>query len=101
MFRDYWFETGTPSYLVYQLQKINYPLERITREPVYVDTLNSIDAVNNPLPLLYQSGYLTITAYDKEFKTYQLGFPNREVENGFVRYLVPFYNPTKIDDNRK
>lgn len=94
VFRDYWFETGTPSYLVYQLQKINYPLERITREPVYVDTLNSIDAVNNPLPLLYQSGYLTITAYDKEFKTYQLGFPNREVENGFVRYLVPFYNPT-------
>ena len=93
-FSDYWFETGTPSFLVYQLKKTCYPLENMTTEELTTDTLNSIDVMNaNPLPLLYQSGYLTIKSYDKEFKTYQLGFPNREVESGFVRYLVPYYNP--------
>ena len=97
-FRDYWFETGTPSFLVYQLQKTNYPLEDMTREELFEDTLNSIDIMDeNPLPLLYQSGYLTIKGYDQRFNTYQLGFPNREVEEGFVKYLVPFYSPNKTD----
>ena len=95
-FRDYWFETGTPSFLVYQLQKTNYPLEMITREELFADTLNSIDTLDeNPLPLLYQSGYLTIKGYNARFGTYQLGFPNREVEEGFVKFLVPFYSPNK------
>ena len=48
---------------------------------------------NNPIPLLYQSGYLTIKGYDKEFGIYRLGFPNKEVENGFIKYLLPFYTP--------
>ena len=47
----------------------------------------------NPLPLLYQSGYLTIKDYDTEFKFYTLGFPNREVREGFVKYLQPYYMP--------
>lgn len=89
-FNDYWFETGTPTFLIYQLQKTNYPLEMITREELTADTLNSIEMMDeNPLPLLYQSGYLTIRGYDQEFKTYCLGFPNREVEEGFIKYLVP------------
>ena len=93
-FRDYWFETGTPSFLVQQLQKTDYPLARMTEEELTADTLNSIDIMDEtPLPLLYQSGYLTIRSYDKEFKTYLLGFPNREVREGFIRYLVPFYTP--------
>lgn len=97
-FRDYWFETGTPSFLVYQLKKTNYCLEDMTREELFEDTLNSIDIMDeNPLPLLYQSGYLTIKGYDREFGTYQLGFPNREVEEGFVKYLVPFYSPNKSE----
>ena len=97
-FRDYWFETGTPSFLVYQLQKTNYPLEDMTREELFEDTLNSIDIMDeNPLPLLYQSGYLTIKSHDPEFRTYRLGFPNREVEEGFVKYLVPFFSPNKAE----
>ena len=95
-FRFYWFETGTPTFLVYQLQKTNYPLEMMTREELFEDTLNSIDIMDeNPLPLLYQSGYLTIKDYDERLGTYVLGFPNREVEEGFVKYLVPFYSPNK------
>ena len=97
-FKDYWFETGTPTFLIYQLKKTNYPLEAITQEELTVDTLNSIEIMDeNPLPLLYQSGYLTIKGYDEEFKTYRLGFPNREVEEGFIKYLVPFYSPSKAD----
>ena len=97
-FRDYWFETGTPSFLVHQLKKTNYKLEDMTEEKLTADTLNSIDIMDeNPLPLLYQSGYLTIKSYDTEFMTFRLGFPNREVHDGFFRYLVPFYLPKKND----
>lgn len=95
-FHDYWFETGTPSFLVHQLQKTNYRLENMTEEKLSADTLNSIDIMDeNPLPLLYQSGYLTIKDYDPRFKTFRLGFPNREVREGFVKYLVPYYTPKK------
>ena len=97
-FRDFWFETGTPSFLVYQLKKTCYPLENMTTEELTTDTLNSIDIMDtNPLPLLYQSGYLTLKSYDREFDAYILGFPNREVEQGFLKYLLPFYTP-KVDD---
>lgn len=93
-FRDYWFETGTPSFLVEQLQKADYPLDLMTEEEVSADTLNCIDIMDeNPLPLLYQSGYLTIHDYDRRFQTLKLGFPNREVREGFIKYLVPFYIP--------
>ena len=101
VFRDYWFETGTPSFLVYQLQKTGYPLDNMTEEELSADTLNSIDVMDvNPLPLLYQSGYLTIKDYDPEFKTYRLGFPNREVREGFIKYLYPFYTPKTQDLGR-
>ena len=100
-FSDYWFETGTPSFLVHQLKKTCYPLENMTTEDIATDTLNSIDVMDdNPLPLLYQSGYLTIRSYDSEFDTYTLGFPNREVEQGFIKYLLPFYTPKVTDKTR-
>ena len=101
VFRDYWFETGTPSFLVYQLQKTGYPLDNMTEEELSANTLNSIDAMDvNPLPLLYQSGYLTIKEYDSRFGTYRLGFPNKEVREGFIKYLYPFYTPKTQDLGR-
>ena len=91
-FSNYWFETGTPSYLVELLKRSHYDLERMANEETSSDVLNSIYAdSSNPVPVIYQSGYLTIKSYDEEFGIYQLGFPNREVEEGFVRYLMPFY----------
>ncbi len=94
VFRDYWFETGTPSFLVYQLKKTQYSLEAMTTEELSTDTLNSIDIMDeNPLPLLYQSGYLTLKSYESRFDSFVLGFPNREVEEGFIKYLLPFYSP--------
>ena len=59
------------------------------------DTLNSIDSSStDPIPVIYQSGYLTIKGYDREFGIYRLGFPNREVEEGFMKFLLPFYADT-------
>ena len=89
---SYWFETGTPSYLVYLLQKHDYNLEEMSHQKATEDVLNSIDAASaNPIPVIYQSGYLTIKDYDREFGTYTLGFPNEEVEEGFTKYLMPSY----------
>ena len=45
----------------------------------------------NPVPILYQSGYLTIKDFDREFRYYTLGFPNKEVEEGFTKFLLPHY----------
>ncbi len=95
-FKDYWFETGTPSFLVELLKQTDYPLEELQRTEVEGDVLNSIDTLyTDPIPVIYQSGYLTIKEYNPEFGTYRLGFPNKEVEQGFVRYLMPHYTPSR------
>ena len=98
-FSNYWFETGTPTYLVELLKRSHYDLERMANEETSSDVLNSIYAdSSSPIPVIYQSGYLTIKSYDERFGIYQLGFPNREVEEGFVRYLMPFYtNVNKVE----
>ena len=96
---DYWFETGTPSYLVELLKRMDYNLYDMAHTQTNADVLNSIDIVSrNPIPVIYQSGYLTIKEYDPEFQIYTLGFPNQEVEEGFVRYLLPYYSSiTAVD----
>ena len=98
-FGSYWFETGTPTYLVKLLKKHHYDLERMAHEETDVQVLNSVDSEStNPIPVIYQSGYLTIKGYDERFGIYRLGFPNREVEEGFVRFLLPFYaNVNKVE----
>ena len=98
-FGNYWFETGTPTYLVRLLQKHHYDLERMAHEETDIQVLNSIDSEStNPIPVIYQSGYLTIKGYDERFGIYYLGFPNREVEEGFMRFLLPYYTTvTKVE----
>lgn len=91
-FGSYWFETGTPTFLVKLLQRDDYYLPNLTEEQVTADILNSIDSMSmNPVPIIYQSGYLTIKGYDPVFKIYSLGFPNEEVSEGFLSYLLPYY----------
>lgn len=90
-FGNYWFETGTPTYLVELLRRNHYNLERMAHEETDADVLNCIYGDNEPIPVIFQSGYLTIKGYDKRFGLYRLGFPNREVEEGFIRFLMPFY----------
>jgi len=93
-FSDCWFASGTPTFLVETMKRNHYDLERLTHEDATADLLGSLDAIDtNPIPLLYQSGYLTIKGYDPEFGTYRLGFPNQEVERGFSRFLFRYYTP--------
>ena len=90
----YWFETGTPTYLVELLKSHKYDLYRMAHEKTTSDVLDSIDASStNPIPVIYQSGYLTIKGYIPEPRIYELGFPNREVEEGFLKFLLPYYTP--------
>lgn len=105
-FGSYWFETGTPTYLATLLKRHDYNLNAMENAEVDVDVLNSVDTESvNPIPVIYQSGYLTIKEYDERFGVYHLGFPNKEVEDGFVKFLIPYYinntGPTSQFDIRK
>ncbi len=92
-FGSYWFETGTPTFLVRLLQNADYRLDNLQQEQVSADLLGSVDSMSaDPLPVIYQSGYLTVKGYDPRFKVYTLGFPNEEVGEGFMKYLLPFYS---------
>ena len=100
-FGNYWFQTGTPTFLVNLLQKADYDL-RTLMDGVEASAITFSEyraEENNPIPLIYQSGYLTIKDFDKRFKIYTLGFPNDEVRYGFLNFLVPFY--TKVTDDKK
>jgi len=91
-FGSYWFETGTPTYLVELLKKHHYDLERMAHEETSAAVLNSIDSTSdNPIPVIYQSGYLTIKEYDRDFQIYTLAYPNKEVRKGFIESLMPAY----------
>ena len=93
-FGQYWFETGTPTYLVELLKLHKYDLYRMAHEKTTANVLDSIDASStNPIPVIYQSGYLTIKGFIPEPRIYELGFPNREVEEGFMNFLLPYYTP--------
>ena len=92
----YWFETGTPTYLVGLLKAHKYDLYRMAHEKTTARVLDCIDASStNPIPVIYQSGYLTIKGFIPEPRIYELGFPNREVEEGFMDFLLPYYTPVE------
>ncbi len=89
---NYWYQTGTPTFLVHMLRKKDYDLQNLQLDKISAGALNTVDSMTaSPIPLLYQSGYLTIKDYDERFRLYQLGFPNREVEEGFMQSLLPLY----------
>ena len=89
---NYWFSSGTSAFLIRQMQHFHTDimgLERIEASPSAFD--RPTEAMENALPLLYQSGYLTIKGYDRETDTYLLSIPNNEVRVGFVEGLLPSY----------
>ena len=93
-FKEYWFETGTPSFLVKVMKNTSYDITSLSEQEADSSLLTDIgSALLNPVPLLYQSGYLTIKGYDEDFQMYRLGFPNREVKHGFLNYLMRYYTP--------
>ena len=100
-FSNYWFQTGTPTFLVELLKKSEYDLRTLidgVEASASSFTEYRIDA-NNPIPLIYQSGYLTIKDYSSRFGNYLLEFPNDEVRYGFIDFLIPYYTSV-VDDER-
>ena len=100
-FGSYWFQTGTPSFLVQLLKESDYDL-RTLMEGVEADVTSFSEyraERSNPIPLIYQSGYLTIKDFDRQFRQYRLEFPNEEVRYGFLNFLIPFY--TAVGDSER
>ena len=99
-FGSYWFESGTPTFLVKALQ--NQPLELTTlvngREATENQFKNYDPDSKNVLPVIYQSGYLTIKGFEKDSRLYTLDFPNREIESGFLEVLLKKFVTVPYDD---
>lgn len=84
---DYWFKANTHTFLIDILKKHDYCITDLNKAQVKANMMNNVDS--NPIPVIYQSGYLTIKSYDERFKNYQLGIPNKEIEEGILNILLP------------
>lgn len=84
---DYWFKANTHTFLIDILKKHDNCITDLNKAQVKANMMTNVDS--NPIPVIYQSGYLTIKSYDERFKNYQLGFPNKEVEEGILNTLLP------------
>ncbi|NDV59249.1 ATP-binding protein [Bacteroides sp. 519] len=101
MFDNYWFHTGTPTFLINILKDSDYDLRKLI-DGVEVEQSSFSEyraETKNPIPMIYQSGYLTIKEYDREFKSYTLCFPNDEVKYAFIKFLQPAY--INIEENQR
>jgi len=91
--KDYWFDTGTPSSLLRMLEKFGARV--VNFDDGCLCEAHEFDAptekMTTPMPFFYQSGYLTIKDYDRDMDTYTLRYPNREVRNGMISALIPYY----------
>lgn len=93
---DYWFKANTHTFLIDILKKHDYCITDLNKAQVKANMMNNVDS--NPIPVIYQSGYLTIKSYDERFKNYQLGIPNKEVEEGILNILSPFISKRRKTD---
>ena len=97
----YWFESGTPTFLIHQLQHFRTDIMSLEKLEVMATAFDQpTDDMDDALPLLYQSGYLTIKDYDPETDSYTLSFPNQEVHTGYARGLIPAYLGLKLRDTQ-
>lgn len=86
----FWFQTGTPSHLLTVLSEARTDLARLGHTVIDADALVAADVIQyKPVPFMFYTGYLTIKAYDGDFGEYTLGYPNTEVEQGFMKCLLP------------
>ncbi|MDE6753761.1 MAG: ATP-binding protein [Muribaculaceae bacterium] len=88
-FGNYWAESGTPSFLSRMIQNGNISIRDLAPATIDADELSMSGILsNNPIEVLYQTGYLTIKRYDEEYNEYCLDYPNEEVKDSFFRYLL-------------
>ena len=95
---NYWFATGTPTFLVKMMKKFNTFLPALDGSRAKATEFDApTEAMHSILPLFYQSGYLTIRGYIPQVDTYVLGFPNEEVKTGLLNALIPYYVSPNIN----
>ena len=93
---DYWFASGTPTYLVRLLNHYGEQLNEMIGQYYFPEEFIDYKAtVEQPLPMIYQSGYLTIKRYNRDLNTYLLDFPNNEVKKGFLTLVASNYLQSK------
>lgn len=91
-YRNFWFATGTPTFLIEILRQADFDVRTLENIEATDEQFDApTDRITSPIPVLYQSGYLTIKGYDPVFQIYSLGYPNREVRKGFIESLLPEY----------
>ncbi len=91
-FDNYWFSTGTPTFLVNMLKHFHADITKIDGSEAFATDFDQpTENMQSILPLFYQSGYITIKSYDPIIDRYTLGYPNEEVKVGLMRILVPYY----------
>ena len=85
----FWFQTGTPTFLIKMIKKEKYPLDQLNNIDVGEEIFDSYDLENmNPISLMWQTGYLTIQGYNPLKRLYHLGYPNEEVKDAFLKRLA-------------
>ena len=95
---NYWFATGTPTFLVNILRQFNTDISHIDESDASVEEFDApTENMHSILPLFYQSGYITIKDYDPEYGIYTLGYPNKEVRTGMLNALYTFYVTPNTD----
>ena len=91
-YANFWFSTGTPTFLIDILQERDFDIRELDGTTATAEQFDApSDRITDPLPVLYQSGYLTIKGYDPDFQIYTLTYPNKEVRKGFIESLMPAY----------
>ncbi len=95
-FKDYWFETGTPTFLIKLIRQRGYDVRDLDHLELDEAAFSSYELETLQLvPLLFQTGYLTVKGYDRESRLYRLGYPNYEVEHAFLNRLLTSFTPVE------
>lgn len=98
-YRNFWFSTGTPTFLINLLKESDFDIRELEGVEATAEQFDApSNQISSPIPILFQSGYLTIKDYDPLLNIYTLAYPNREVRKGFLESLIPAYihvMPTK------
>ena len=94
--KDYWCQSGVPTLLSKSLMENEFNVEKLAGMKVEESELIDLSMFKiNPVPLFYQTGYLTLKDYDPKRRRFTLGYPNREVETGILRNILNFYSEAK------
>ena len=89
---NYWFSSGTPTYLIEMMRKFGVQPSQIGRMEAFASDFDApTESMTSLVPLLYQSGYVTIKDYDREEDSYTLDLPNKEIRVGLLKSLIPYY----------